>query len=170
MSRSGYTNDGDNFAMWRGQVANAIRGKRGQALLLDMVKALDAMPQKQLFQGHLVASDGGVCALGAVGLARGVDMQQFERHIDIDGYADDPQGLADDLGRTLNAAHQLIMEIQYLNDEYFDFTYVDNPKYAPGNGEPRDLRRDITPEERWQKMRAWAVSHLQPVDDIPVQP
>ena len=55
MSRSGYSDDAENVAMWRGQVANATRGRRGQKLLRDMVAALDAMPDKRLFQGHLVA-------------------------------------------------------------------------------------------------------------------
>lgn len=48
MSRSGYSNDGENIAMWRGQVASAIRGKRGQAFLRELVEALDAMPEKRL--------------------------------------------------------------------------------------------------------------------------
>ena len=164
MSRSGYTDDAENVAMWRGQVASAIRGKRGQQLLLDMVKALDAMPQKQLFQGHLVAPDGGVCALGAVGLARGVDMKQFEKHIDADGYVDDPMSLAEQLGSSLDAAYQLIQEIQYLNDEWFSHAYdAPNPKFGVP-GQPQFISRDITPEERWQRMREWAVKHLVPVE------
>lgn len=159
MSRSGYTDDAENVAMWRGQVSNAIRGKRGQKLLRDLVTALDAMPEKKLFQGHLVHPEGGVCALGAVGQARGVNMQQFERFIDKDGYCDDPTSLAEQLGSKLDAAYQLIQEIQYLNDEWFDRAYdVPNPDQRPG--QPQFLRRDLTPEERWQGMRDWAVSKL----------
>lgn len=162
MSRSGYTDDGENYAMWRGQVASAIRGRRGQKLLLDLVAALDAMPDKRLFRGHLVTPDGGVCALGAVGMARGVDMQQFEKHIEADGECYEPQLLAEDLGRNLNAAYQLIQEIQYLNDEVFDFKWdVPNPDKRPG--QPANLRRECTPEERWQGIRDWAVKHLLPV-------
>lgn len=165
MSRSGYTDDAENVAMWRGTIASAIRGKRGQKLLLDLVAALDAMPEKQLFKGHLVTPEGGVCALGALGQARGVDMQQFERFIDPDGYSDDAEGLASELGKSLNAAYQLIMEIQYLNDEWFGSAYdAPNPKFGTP-GQPQYMRRDITPEERWQKMREWAVKHLKPVDE-----
>lgn len=159
MSRSGYSDDGENVAMWRGQVASAIRGRRGQLLLRDLIAALDAMPDKRLFQGHLVAPDGGMCALGVLGTSRGVDMSQFERYIDSDGCCDQPEALADDLGRSLNAAHQLIQEVQYMNDEWIGRVYdVPNPNTAPG--QPRLLGRDSTPEERWARMRAWASKNL----------
>ena len=48
MSRSGYSDDiDDNWAhiMWRGRVASSIRGKRGQAMLRELLAALDAMPE-----------------------------------------------------------------------------------------------------------------------------
>ena len=51
MSRSGYTDDlDDDLAMgrWRGMVASATRGRRGQKLLTDLLAALDAMPEKAL--------------------------------------------------------------------------------------------------------------------------
>lgn len=76
MSRSGYTDDGlDSWQVirWRGAVASAIRGRRGQALLTELLAALDAMPVKELIKEQLV-EDGAVCALGALGRARGVDM------------------------------------------------------------------------------------------------
>jgi hypothetical protein len=43
MSRSGYVDDVDqkDLAMYRGAVASAIRGKRGQALLREMREAMD---------------------------------------------------------------------------------------------------------------------------------
>ena len=46
MSRSGYSDDYEpsNIAMWRGQVASAMRGKRGQAFLRELIEALDAFP------------------------------------------------------------------------------------------------------------------------------
>lgn len=43
MSRSGYSDDCENVAMWRGQVASAIRGKRGQTMLRDLVLAQEVM-------------------------------------------------------------------------------------------------------------------------------
>lgn len=46
MSRSGYSDDIDQWDLicWRGAVASAIRGKRGQAFLLEMWKAMTALP------------------------------------------------------------------------------------------------------------------------------
>ena len=39
MSRSGYCDELEQseLAMWRGQVASAIRGKRGQAFLVELL-------------------------------------------------------------------------------------------------------------------------------------
>jgi hypothetical protein len=46
MSRSGYSDDHSEWDLirWRGAVASAIRGKRGQAFLRELLVALDAMP------------------------------------------------------------------------------------------------------------------------------
>lgn len=108
MSRSGYIDDccDDNWQLirWRGQVASAIRGKRGQTLLRDLLAALDAMPEKRLIAGELEA-EGEVCALGAVGKARGLDMSE------IDPY--EPE----DVAVAFNIAQQLASEIVFENDE-----------------------------------------------------
>ena len=78
MSRSGYSDDYDNewaLIRWRGAVASAIRGKRGQSFLREMRAALDALPEKRLIAEELEES-GEVCAIGSVGKARGVDMRE----------------------------------------------------------------------------------------------
>ncbi len=56
MSRSGYSEDGDQWQMikWRGAVASAFRGRRGQAFLREMRDALDALPVKRLLRDELV--------------------------------------------------------------------------------------------------------------------
>ena len=138
MSRSGYTDDQDNWQMikWRGQVASAIRGKRGQRLLIDLLAALDAMPDKVLIAGDLETTEGDVCALGALGKARGINMA------DID--PEDPPQLA----AAFDIAEQLAQEIVYVNDEHFDFHY-DSGK-----------RVEVTPEERWVGMRKWIVGKI----------
>lgn len=138
--RSGYTDDEaehGQLAMWRGNVANAMRGKRGQAFLLDLVRALDAMPVKQLIKDGLVDAEGGVCALGAVGVYRGLPLTNTNT-TDYDTLGDD-----------FNIARQLAQEVMYINDEFHDYPAGD------------------TPELRWQRMREWAVSHLLPVEDAP---
>lgn len=80
MSRSGYSEDCENVSLWRGAVASAIRGKRGQALLREMLTALDAMPVKRLICGELVTPAGECCALGAVALARGLPTDCVDVH------------------------------------------------------------------------------------------
>jgi hypothetical protein len=112
MSRSGYVDELDNWQMikWRGQVASAIRGRRGQKLLTDLLAALDAMPEKFLVAGELETKDGDVCALGALGKARGLDMQQNL----------DP-GEPEEVAAAFDIAPQLAQEIVFMNDEHLNY-------------------------------------------------
>jgi hypothetical protein len=141
MGRSGYNEDGDYDQwlniMWRGQVASAIRGKRGQAFLRELIDALDALPEKVLVEGELQNKDGQVCALGAVGLKRGIDVSPF----DVFDY--------DTLSGVFGVAHQMIQEIEWMNDECV-------------YGENKDARR-------WEQMRQWAVNNLKRAEP-PAQP
>lgn len=107
MSRSGYSDDLDqsDLAMWRGQVASAIRGKRGQKFLKDLMAALDAMPNKILITDELQNDEGDVCAIGALGKARNVDMSKL-----------DPSE-HEDVATAFNIARQLAMETVYVNDD-----------------------------------------------------
>jgi hypothetical protein len=109
MGRSGYTEDGEidalEFGRWRGRVASAIRGKRGQAFLTELVTSLDAMPEpKRLIKGDLRLG-GEVCALGSIGRSRGLDLEAFD--------PEDHAGLAEDLG----VAAILVQEVEWVNDE-----------------------------------------------------
>ena len=109
MSRSGYVDDWDGddweFALCRGRVARAFKGKRGQAFLKDMLAALDAMPEKRLIAHELETSEGAVCALGSVGKVRGVDMTKL-----------DPED-AESVAATFGIAPSMAREIVYENDE-----------------------------------------------------
>lgn len=108
MSRSGYSEDYDDdgrLAMYRGMVASATRGKRGQALLKDILIALNGMPCKRLIDYDLERS-GSVCAIGAAGKLRGVDMSKL-----------DPEDVETVAG-TFNVADCLAREIVYMNDEW----------------------------------------------------
>jgi hypothetical protein len=106
VSRSGYHDDLDqaDAAMWEGAVLSALRGKRGQALLIDLRDALDAMPIKRLIAGELEA-DGEVCALGAVARHRGLDVGDLDPH--------DRAVVAS----TFNIAEALAAEVVYVNDD-----------------------------------------------------
>lgn len=144
MSRSGYSDDcgGWNLICWRGAVKSAIRGKRGQAFLIELRDALDAMPDKRLVTDMLEA-DGQYCALGALGAARGLDMSKIDAH--------DRESVSQAFG----IAEALAAEIVYENDE------------SPGDlvqdevGRWR-LIRD-TPELRWQRMRKWVENNVRQV-------
>jgi hypothetical protein len=141
MSRSGYCDDReDNWRhiCWRGAVSSALRGKRGQAFLLELAAAMDAMPVKRLVTEELQA-DGEFCTLGVVGAARGLDMSVID--------PDDAEVVAEKFG----LAEAMVREIVYENDEYFgDYKWID--------GEHKYVRE--TPEERWTRMRAWVAKQI----------
>lgn len=108
-ARSGYVDDYDDedgaLAMYRGVIASATRGKRGQAFFRDLVAALDAMPVKRLVAGELQTEEGEVCALGSLGKYRGKPVSQLDTY----------DTLA--LGETFNIAEQLAAETMCWNDD-----------------------------------------------------
>lgn len=106
MSRSGYSDELDNWELicWRGAVASAIRGKRGQAFLRELADAMDAMPEKRLI-AHDLERDGEYCALGVVAAKRGVDVKPL-----------DPFEY-DDIAAAMDIPKTLVCEIEYHNDE-----------------------------------------------------
>lgn len=114
MSRAGYSDDIDPWALirWRGQVASATRGKRGQQFFRDLLAALDALPVKRLITGEL-EEDGEVCTLGALGLARGIDMLPID--------PEEPEAVA----AVFDIAQQLAREVMYMNDQYASGTPED---------------------------------------------
>jgi len=112
VGRSGYIDNLDcqwQFICWRGAVTSAIRGKRGQAFLKEMLAALDALPEKKLIKDALQdqPARGAVCALGALGRCRGLDMGAVDEydHETIAGFFGIP--------------HALACEIMYINDEHW---------------------------------------------------
>lgn len=107
MSRSGYNEDWEDqwgLICYRGAVAAAIKGKRGQAFLLEMFKAMEALPEKKLIADELQA-DGAVCAIGSVGRARGLDMREIDPH--------EPEAVA----KAFGIAEAMAREIVYENDQ-----------------------------------------------------
>lgn len=134
MSRSGYSDDGDYdqwaTIRWRGAVASAVRGRRGQAMLTELLTALDAMPVKELIADELVEKDGAVCALGALAGARGIDVSSVD--------PDDSETVAG----TFGIATALAQETVWMNDE--------------GGG----YWNKETPAQRWARMRAWVASQI----------
>lgn len=115
MSRSGYHDDCDQWPLicWRGAVTSAIRGKRGQAFLIELLDALDALPKPELIAHELEEGDGAVCALGAVGKRRGIEL------VDLD-----PENWGR-LASTFGIAEAMAREVMFINDE--DAPYNETP-------------------------------------------
>lgn len=146
MSRSGYSDDCENLELWRCAVNRSLNGKRGQNFLRDLIKALDVLPGKILIAKKLQDEFGSVCALGAVGKMRGLDMANLDPF--------DYVGLSSKFG----IAHSMVQEIEYMNDEFWRWEYN-----AEGHVIP------ITPQERWTRMRKWAQENIQGSGAIAVE-
>lgn len=136
MSRSGYTDEGDDIGLWRANIARATYGKRGQVFFRSLLAALDAMPEKRLVSGDLETEDGEVCALGALRRAKALPLD--------DAIADSDW---DELGKAFAVAPMLCQEVMFENDQ--DFSY----------------NADATPEARWERMRGWVAEQIRPKPD-----
>ena len=138
MSRSGYSEDLDNWDLirWRGRVASATRGKRGQQFFRDLLEALDAMPEKRLIREEL-QTENGVCAIGSLGVRRGIDMSNLD--------PEEPE----QVGEAFGIAACLAQEVVYMNDEAERLV-----KGADGK-----WRRE-TPDELWTRMREWVQEQI----------
>lgn len=139
MSRSGYSDSCDNLNLWRGTVERALAGKRGQAFLRDCLTALDALPEKKLAYSVLV-KDGECCAMGAVALARGIDVS------DVD--PEEPKEVA----KLFDISGAMAAEIAWVND-------MDADGYTCINE---------TQEQRFARVRRWVCNNLreQTTDDV----
>lgn len=163
MSRSGYTEDNEDplaHGRWRQAVRRSLEGQRGQALLSDLVVALDAMADKRLFAGSFATPEGAYCTLGVLGAKRGLK---------LDDLGDDSECDTAVVGQRFGIAPAMAAEIMYLNDEYAvdEWKWVDVEICGPLREGWRDQRvRSVRvhnanhASERWQRMRAWAVSNL----------
>lgn len=165
MSRSGYTDydDGDyTLALYRGRVASATRGKRGQKMLRELLAALDAMPVKELHAEVFDDPDEGkVCALGVLARAKDIDTTELDPE---DSYA------AEVLAGKLDVADCLTREVIYENDEggpYARAIFSEPSKDQEeqwGYGERRHVIAYVTEtaDQRWQRMRNWVANQIKP--------
>ena len=162
MSRSNYTeDDGENnwgFICYRGAVASAIKGKRGQALLQDLAKALDAMPVKRLISDELEVA-GEFCTLGVLGRARGIDMAEI-----------DPTESCV-IAKTFDIAEALAREIVFENDDRIgSHRWIEieicgpmRPWYPERGGHHKSVLVELPADEvaakRWVHMRKWVADN-----------
>lgn len=136
MSRSGYSEDCENLGLWRGAVSRAITGKRGQAFLRELAAALDAMPVKELVVEETVSDDDRVCTIGAVAIARGLDVSDLD------------ESDQEEVGKRFGIARAMAAEIAYENDECGQYRYEGSK------------RIEETPAERWTRMRKWVADSI----------
>lgn len=162
MSRSGYSDECENIALYRQAVQRSLDGRRGQSFLRELAQAMDAMPVKRLAADSLTTREGEFCTLGVVGHARGLDLPKLE------GQEPDVVGDAFGISRSMAA------EIVYMNDEAENDAKPG--RYVEIAGPMRDFHphwevheryRNIPEDDpeahRWKRMRAWVAENLREV-------
>lgn len=173
MSRSGYSDYDDggvedilSQGRWKAMLKSSMRGKRGRRFLADLRDALDAMPIKRLISGELATADGEVCAIGSVGVHRGVDMSPHLKPADCDqddwdsDWECEANERAESLGSMFDIAPCLAQEVMYQNDECDELRLDSTGEpLVSWRGERPPSHYD-TPEERWVRMRKWVARKL----------
>jgi hypothetical protein len=120
-----------------GALRSAIRGRRGQRLLRDLVAGLDALPEPELAAGALEDPETGcACALGVVRRQRGPEA------VPLPCDPTDPDLDWRELAGPFDISQALANDVVAQNDYYT----VGNDKQS------RRLR--------WLCVRVWAVGHL----------
>ena len=108
-----------NLHLYDRTLYNAILGKRGQAMLRKLERALLLLPRKRLIRGAL-AEAGEVCALGAFALQDGLDrgevLETVQARLEYD-FRDAGENEICDLGVALGWQRCLAWQIGWQNDE-----------------------------------------------------
>ena len=143
---------------YRGRVASALRGKRGQAFLRNLIAALEAMPidKRELAADSFVASDGCMCALSATLNHKGLPQPD---DIDFDD-CDDIDTAIDHAAHYLNIAEVLAREVIWENDGFaIPNTQADQIAWRTrtftNRHPPQYVRR-----KRWGAVLQWARTRL----------
>jgi hypothetical protein len=122
-----------------GALRSAIRGKRGQRFIRDLVQALDALPLPELAAGALEDEETGCCcAFGAVRRFRGADAVPLWFH----PMEEDMN--PDNLVEPFNVSKTLAWSVVQANEDGMI-------------GNDKSTRR-----LRWKQVRDWAVRQLIP--------
>jgi hypothetical protein len=131
-------------------------------MLRELLAALDVLPEKRLAANSLVTEDGEYCALGALGRARGMDLEPID--------PDDRPAVAESFG----IAEALVAEIMWLNDEHVDeWEFVDVEICGPMRTHYPDwgrhtksvrVRSEGAAERRWRHMRHWVASQIKEIN------
>jgi hypothetical protein len=127
------------YELWYANLRRTMLSARGQAFLRELLEALDALPQKRLIPGAL-QQGGEVCAIGAVGLKRGMDLTALDSHEQ------------NEIAHAFGVSSMMVQEIAYWNDQGMEACLVE---LTDGGG-----FNENTPEDRFGFVRAWVVSWL----------
>jgi hypothetical protein len=149
-SRYEWHGDDDTIpvGLWLAGVRRSVQGKRGQAILVELEQALEALPQKRLTKGALAQLEdfdadvpkptGDVCLVGALALHRevkkGKSVDEALMHLaDLeDGYPG-ADGTAE-VGAAMGMSRSMAWHLGWVNDEMF---------------------MSASPEERYERVLAW---------------
>lgn len=143
------------FALWSANCRRSLRGKAGQHALRELEAALLALPEKRLIKDLLTDHEGGVCAVACYAKHKGLDLSTF-----------DPEDESDEVGIAAGMPRLVAWQVVALNDITLDTVWerAEGPlrrhEATYQGGIP--LVRDMTPEERYEKVLAWVRRQIAP--------
>ena len=119
--RINYSDEEDwpgQFELWQGNCERSLRGRQGQQELKELKAALLALPDKSLLYKTLYDEEGGVCAVGAYGRHKGLDLTKF----DVDSETDE-------VGIEAGMPKLVAWKVVEMNDILFDRTFTPEQRY-----------------------------------------
>ncbi len=168
MARISYSDEEDTpgqFALFEANVKRSCAGKQGQWALRELEAALLALPRPRLVKDAL-AEDGDCCAVGCLVLALRVQRGEDRAAVlaDLEGSDPEDEDAAQEMAEPLGIPHLVGWQLVALNDMYCATVWevADGP-IQRGHGVYRGgipYVRDMTPEERFDRVLAWVRSHL----------
>lgn len=154
--RINYSDEEDfpgQFALFEANCRRSMRGKAGQRELRELEASLLALPEKRLIKDALTDDGGGVCAIAC-----------YARHKGVDVLKCDPEDESDEVGIEAGMPRLVAWSVVGQNDIHLDTVWevADGPlnRWGATYHGGIALVRDMTPEERYEKMLAWVRAHL----------
>src|SRR3990167_8382977 len=140
------------YIRWQGRCASVMRGRPAQRYFRELIEALDVMPVKRLIASDLCRVEFNpddserfeVCAVGQMivhrRVAAGEDREAVLRSMaTLEGEG------SDETARQAQAHLGMTYTLGWLIAEANDETFSES---------------STTPEQRWERMRAWATEHI----------
>jgi hypothetical protein len=137
----------NQWFLWQHNLDRHVKGPQGQRDLLDLHAALLALPERKLIGGRLADEKGGVCAVGALAVARrvsnGEDREAVIRELAeaIPEHEYDYGDITAQTGKSVGLKYMLAWTIGDLNDDF----------------------HKVTDEQRFDLVLKWVESNILPV-------